>query len=188
MNGPTSDPHTKALEFFKDWTNYLLVTTVAALGWVATSQSLDFSSDRARALCILSFAASVMFGIFTLAVIPIIQEERQGSQSIYEIAAPHSLFGRRQCRLVSVCYPQHILFLLGIVTFALSTAFNPTRGGARTLDYVLLAVTAIVVIGIWVVWRRSGPPWQAVKVAGTSDESGSPVASPQGKKTEAARS
>jgi hypothetical protein len=26
---------TSAIGMFKDWTNYLLVTTVAALGWVA---------------------------------------------------------------------------------------------------------------------------------------------------------
>ena len=32
-----------ALGFFKDWTNYLLVTTVAALGWIATKPVLLFT-------------------------------------------------------------------------------------------------------------------------------------------------
>jgi len=28
-----TDPRVEALESFKDWSNYLLVTTVAATGW-----------------------------------------------------------------------------------------------------------------------------------------------------------
>ena len=30
----------KALEFFKDWTNYLLVTTVAAVGWLGVKEGI----------------------------------------------------------------------------------------------------------------------------------------------------
>ena len=33
----------KALDSFKDWTNYLLITTVAALGWVGTERTKAFS-------------------------------------------------------------------------------------------------------------------------------------------------
>jgi hypothetical protein len=36
----STEQYTKALE--KDWSNYLLITTTAALGWVATTGS-DFS-------------------------------------------------------------------------------------------------------------------------------------------------
>jgi len=174
MDAPTSDPKTKALEFFKDWTNYLLVTTVAALGWVATSQSLDFSSNRARFICIVSFAASIVFGIFTLALIPIIQEERGANQSNYDVAATHSLFGHRRCRLVAVCYPQHAFFLLGIVTFAVATAWSPTKGAARTLDYILIAAAVAVAISIWVIWGRSGKPWQAADAASITNAGPSP--------------
>jgi hypothetical protein len=150
---PQTIDNTKALEFFKDWTNYLLVTTVAALGWVATSQALHFSSPCARALCILSFAASIMFGIFTLALIPIIQEERPSGWSNYEVVVS-SLFGHFRCRLVSVCYPQHTLFLLGIGIFAVSTAFSSLTRAARTLDIVFFAAAAAVVISIiYVIWR-----------------------------------
>jgi hypothetical protein len=35
----------KALEYLKDWSNYLLVTTVAALGWVATVEQLGFRCE-----------------------------------------------------------------------------------------------------------------------------------------------
>jgi hypothetical protein len=30
----------KALDAFKDWSNYLLITTVAALGWTASKDAL----------------------------------------------------------------------------------------------------------------------------------------------------
>ena len=32
------DQKLKALDAFKDWSNYLLVTTVAALGWTSTKK------------------------------------------------------------------------------------------------------------------------------------------------------
>jgi hypothetical protein len=38
----------KALESFKDWTNYLLVTTVAALGWTVSRTCRDFFSSVAE--------------------------------------------------------------------------------------------------------------------------------------------
>ena len=34
-----------SLGFFKDWTNYFLVTTVAALGWIATKRHLEDSHE-----------------------------------------------------------------------------------------------------------------------------------------------
>jgi hypothetical protein len=49
MDG-SADAQTKALEFFKDWSNYLLVTTVAALGWVASGK--DFPISGLMAWCI----------------------------------------------------------------------------------------------------------------------------------------
>jgi hypothetical protein len=69
------DPLTKALEFFKDWSNYLLVTTVAALGWVASGTTI-FTSHSVKPWCVWLFALSVVFGIFTLALIPLVQEQR----------------------------------------------------------------------------------------------------------------
>ena len=38
----------KALEFFKDWSNYLLVTTVAALGWVASATNPPIGPNAVR--------------------------------------------------------------------------------------------------------------------------------------------
>ena len=71
----------KALEAFKDWSNYLLVTTVAALGWVSTKDAPHFSRRWIRLWCIWSFASSVFLAILTLALIPHIAELIDGSKS-----------------------------------------------------------------------------------------------------------
>src|SRR5262249_28320575 len=39
----TATQKTAAVKSFKDWTNYLLVTTVAALGWVSSQQNAALS-------------------------------------------------------------------------------------------------------------------------------------------------
>ena len=70
MAEKVTDAKTKALEFFKDWSNYLVVATVAAAGWVATG-NIDLSSAWVRAVCILAFSLSIAFGILTLALIPL---------------------------------------------------------------------------------------------------------------------
>ena len=43
--------------------NYLLVTTVAALGWFGT-QGIEIHQPVIKSLCILSFAVSIVLGIF----------------------------------------------------------------------------------------------------------------------------
>jgi hypothetical protein len=63
-----------ALGAFKDWSNYLLVTTVVALGWVAGADT-DKPLTLATKFEVFFLAASVIFGTFTLAVIPIIAEQ-----------------------------------------------------------------------------------------------------------------
>src|SRR5690348_13475690 len=115
----------KALEFFKDWSNYLLVTTVAALGWVASKDTL-FWSPRARAICLFLLAGSAIFGIFTLALIPIIAEDRDRRTSFYAHPAQFNLFGLCCTRRIKdVCFPQHVLFILGIIVYAIGTCCPP---------------------------------------------------------------
>src|SRR6266851_4301513 len=65
------DHRLAALTSFKDFTNYLLVTTVAATGWVATQGSV---AGWLRGACTVLFALSAIFGIFTLALIPPVAE------------------------------------------------------------------------------------------------------------------
>ena len=114
----------KAIEYFKDWSNYLLVTTVAALGWVAT-KNLPFFSPWMRLSCMVALGLSVVFGIFTLALIPIIAEQQATNQSFYTVRAPFKLFGMN-CTLPvkSVCFPQHVLFIIGIVLYVVGTGWQ----------------------------------------------------------------
>jgi hypothetical protein len=76
------EQHLQALEFFKDWSNYLLVTTVAALGWAARSRPVPTWLFSVMLGC---FALSIVAGIFTLALIPLIAEALTPStQSFYD--------------------------------------------------------------------------------------------------------
>jgi hypothetical protein len=108
----------KALGSFKDWSNYLLVTTVAALGW-ATSKGNRIDSD----LVVWCFAISAVFGILTLAVIPVVAEEiREDTKSIYDVEATFRLFwmwgDELRTSLKWVCWPQHVSFIIGILAYA----------------------------------------------------------------------
>ena len=114
------DRRIKALEFFKDWTNYLLVTTVAALGWV-TKPGLDFSPPGLKLACIWCLSASIVFAILTLALIPHISEQmKEDEKSIYKVKASFYIFGI-QCRsrLKNACFPQHVLFLAGVIIYSI---------------------------------------------------------------------
>jgi len=120
-----AEQKTKALEFFKDWSNYLLVTTVAALGFVSSQlpkslHAVNVACNLASALCL---GLSIIFGIFTLALIPLVAEQlKDDERSIYDVEVSfkvHWLWGReRRAVLKRYCWPQHVLFLLGIVLYA----------------------------------------------------------------------
>jgi len=113
----------KALEFFKEWSNYLLVTTVAATGWVSAEDAAI--SDWARPLCIWSFGLSAVFGIFTLAIIPRVTETVSDTdKSVYDIAPKFNLLWMWPpaipVSLKCVCWPQHVLFISGMVLYVLA--------------------------------------------------------------------
>jgi hypothetical protein len=61
------DQKLKALDAFKDWSNYLLVTTVASLGWTAKENANGFCTPWMKSGAIVLFALSVVFAILTLA-------------------------------------------------------------------------------------------------------------------------
>lgn len=112
----------KSLEFFKDWSNYLLITTVAALGWVTTGVAI-FWSPLTKLLCIWSFALSIVFAIFTLALIPLVEEQRKAAnESIYKVRAKCWICGRNGPKLTWACLPQHILFIAGVLLYAIGTS------------------------------------------------------------------
>jgi hypothetical protein len=125
----TVDQKLKALDGFKDWSNYLLVTTVAALGWTTAKEAAHFSATWIQILSILLFALSVVFAILTLALIPHIGENLEnGPRSIYETSWDGWFRGKYQ--LMDFCFVQHLLFLLGIIVYAAGTSFaavNPAK-------------------------------------------------------------
>ena len=114
----------KAMEFLKDWSNYLLVTTVAAIGWVSTQKPQDGWLFG----CILAFGLSAVCGILTLAVIPPTTERISDSDaSIYGIKTKFNILylwpPSVSIHLKMVCWPQHILFVIGVVMYILSIIF-----------------------------------------------------------------
>ena len=116
------DQKLKALEFFKDWSNYLLVTTIAALGWVSAKDASVHSSA-----VVWFFALSSVFGIFTLALIPIIANQIDDNvDSFYEVEAKFKLFwmwgDEWSLTIKKVCWPQHVFFLLGVLVYAYNYA------------------------------------------------------------------
>jgi hypothetical protein len=101
-----------------------LITTVAALGWVA-AKDVQFISPWLRGGCIGALALSIVFGIFTLALIPLIGEQRMNESSFYDVRAKYKLLGHeRNNRLKHFCLPQHIFFLVGILLYAVGTAWE----------------------------------------------------------------
>jgi hypothetical protein len=60
-----------ALTAFKDWSNYLLVTTVGLLAWVGEHTQLNLW----RSVSIGLLCLSAVCGIFTLALVPLVREK-----------------------------------------------------------------------------------------------------------------
>lgn len=117
-----TEQHLKALEFFKDWSNYLLVTTVAAVGWVASKDAAV--ADWAKPWCLAAFGLSTVFAIMTLAVIPLVGEQlTDTTTSFYDVKPSVNLLWlwppEIGVKVKAVCWPQHIFFLVGVILYVL---------------------------------------------------------------------
>jgi hypothetical protein len=118
-----------ALQAFKDWSNYLLITTVASVGWIASS-NVRFHSGALRSAALWCLGISIIFGILALAMVPLIaQQMTDRDTSIYRVPTESSLFSVR-CRtyLPQACRPQHIAFMAGVLLFCLGTAGDAWLG------------------------------------------------------------
>jgi hypothetical protein len=116
MNGQQpSDGQTKALEFVNGASTYVLIATIALLAWVASG--VEFSNDGLRLAAMACLTLSVVFGVATLALIPLVQEARRPGQSNFEVDARFLMFGRREARLKSALLPQYLLLLAGVVFY-----------------------------------------------------------------------
>ena len=115
MNGPPSDGQAKALEFVNSASSYVLLATIALLAWVASG--VEFSNDGLRVASMACLTLSVIFGIATLALVPLVQEARRPGQSNFEVEARFMMFGRRGTRLKSALLPQYLFLLAGLVLY-----------------------------------------------------------------------
>ncbi len=121
MNGQATDPQTKALEFVSSANSYVLLATIALLAWVASG--VEFSTDALRLAAMACLTISIVFGVATLALIPLVQEARRPGQSNFDVVAQFSLLGQRRSRLKAVLLPQHLLLLAGIILYALGMVY-----------------------------------------------------------------
>jgi hypothetical protein len=141
-----------SLGAFKDWSNYLLVTTVAAAGWLGKTE-VELSANRFELWCL---ALSACFGIFTLALIPIITSlireiDGETKTTFYDITADFELLGGRGMKIKWVCFWQHFLFLIGVLAFAVHRTFHG-YGFGICIDigiYCLLIGFTIWIITMW---------------------------------------
>ena len=117
MDGLPGDAQTKALEFINSASSYVLLATIALLAWVASG--VEFSNDGLRVASMTCLALSVIFGVATLALIPLVQEARRPGQSNFEVEGRFMLFGRRGARLKSALLPQYLLLLAGLIVYVI---------------------------------------------------------------------
>ena len=115
MNGLPPDAHTKALEFVNQASSWTLLATIALLAWVASG--VEFSNQGLRVASMACLMMSIVYGIATLSLIPLVQETRRPGQSNFEVEAHYSLLGRRSSRLKVVLMPQYILLITGLILY-----------------------------------------------------------------------
>jgi hypothetical protein len=115
MNGLPGETQTKALEFINSACTYVVLATIALLAWVASN--VDFSNEGLRVSSIACLTLSVVSGVGTLALIPLVQEARRPGQSNFDVDARFGLFGQRTARLKATLLPQYILLLAGVILY-----------------------------------------------------------------------
>ena len=117
----------KAVEYFKDSSNFLLMLSVVALGWVVEHPtSVHDSMKDAIVLCM---GLSVVFGLFTMGLIPLVAETLTGTTpSIYDVRGEFRTFvlgGRHHSLpLKAVCWPQQVLFIAGVMLYAVGNVMK----------------------------------------------------------------
>jgi hypothetical protein len=117
MNGSAGDAQTKALEFVGSASNFTLLATIALVAWV--SSGVDFADQGIRLCSMACLTLSVVFGVGTLTLIPLVQEARRPGQSNFDVEARYWLFGQRSSRLRSMMLPQYLLLLAGLILYVI---------------------------------------------------------------------
>jgi hypothetical protein len=112
---------------------------VAAVGWLATKDALPLASHF-RSSCLATLGLSAIFGIFTLARIPLVQEQKTDHpavKSVYRVPVEFWFWGlvswflprryKRGMFLTWVCFPQHVLFIAGVALYVIGALAAPDR-------------------------------------------------------------
>jgi hypothetical protein len=60
-----------------------------------------------------------VFGVATLALVPLVQEARRPGQSTFEVEARFMLLGRRGTRLKSALLPPYVSLLAGLIFYVI---------------------------------------------------------------------
>jgi hypothetical protein len=115
MNGLPVDAQTKALEFVSTASSYALLATIALLAWV--SSGVEFQSEGLRLTSMACLTLSVVFGVGTLVLIPLVQEARRPGQSNFDVDARFLFIGRRSARLKTTMMPQYLLLIAGVILY-----------------------------------------------------------------------
>lgn len=125
-----------ALGVFKDWSNYLLVTTVAAAGWIGSAKpEID---EPWRSIALWFFGISIVFGVLTLALVPLIAQQIGAKSSIYDVRVTFQVLGFTcHAYLTQACRPQHVAFMAGILSYSLAAAH---------LSSIAIAAAALAVV------------------------------------------
>jgi hypothetical protein len=121
MNGQATDPQTKALEFVSRANSYVLLASIALLAWVASG--VEFSTDVLRLAAMACLTTSVLCGVATLALIPLVQEARRPGQSNFDVVVQFSFLGWRRARLKAALLPQHLFLLAGVILYAVGMVY-----------------------------------------------------------------
>lgn len=111
----------KAVEYFNNSNNYLILVSVVALGWVV-EHPIGMHETLKDAI-VLCMGLSAVFGLFTMGLLPLVAETLTGTTtSIYDVKGEFRsfVFGGRShsLPLKAVCWPQQVLFIAGILLYA----------------------------------------------------------------------
>lgn len=117
----------KAVEYFKDSNNYLLLISVVALGWLV--EHPGGAHESLHSAIVVCMGLSVVFGLFTMGLLPLVAETLTGTtESIYDVRGEFRTFvvggAHHSLPLKAVCWPQQVLFITGIMLYAIGSVMK----------------------------------------------------------------
>jgi hypothetical protein len=171
VNDASGDRRLEALESFGQWSNWLLVTTVAAVGWVAKADSRD---SLTAAFAVWSLGISTLFGICTLALVPLVAEQMDAvsdRSSIFVVPVRFHAGGPalRTMYLTQACRPQHLSFILGVLLHcaAVTGYEGPKFSTLGACGHAAVPVTLLVTFAVVAVRSHRRPPAGNTQVSRT---------------------